>query len=82
MTFAGDDDLMKYLGVHPGSCSVFGLINDKDKHLVVVLDKFVTSADMEENISFHPNINTATVTMKVKDLYTFLDWAGNKVVKE
>lgn len=82
MTFAPDEDLMKYLGVHPGSASVFGLINDKDKHVTVVLDEFVTGADMDEPISFHPNINTATLTMKVRDLYTFLDWAGNKVIKE
>ncbi|NLD20477.1 MAG: prolyl-tRNA synthetase associated domain-containing protein [Clostridiales bacterium] len=82
MTFASDDDLVKYLGVHAGSCSVFGLINDKGNHITVVLDKYVTSADPEEKINFHPNVNTATVTMKVKDFYKFLEWAGNPVIKE
>lgn len=81
MTFARDEDLMKYLGVHAGSCSIFGLINDKEKHVIVVLDDYITSADLDESISFHPNINTATLTMKVRDLYTFLEWTGNKVVK-
>lgn len=82
MTFAGDEDLVKYLGVHAGACSVFGLINDRDKHVTVVLDKYITGADPEEKINFHPNVNTATVAMKVKDLYKFLKWTGNLVILE
>ncbi|MDO4546137.1 MAG: YbaK/EbsC family protein [Bacillota bacterium] len=82
MTFAGDEDLMKYLGVHAGACSVFGLMYDKDNHVTVVLDKYITSAGPEERINFHPNVNTATVGMKVKDFYKFLDWVGNPVIKE
>lgn len=80
MTFAGDEDLVKYLGVHAGSCSVFGLINDEANHITVVLDDYITEAAPEEKISFHPNINTATLTMKVRDLYTFLEWSGNRVL--
>ena len=82
MTFAEDEDLFKYLGVHRGACSVFGLINDKDKHVTVVLDNYVTEASMDEDINFHPNVNTATVSIKVKDFYKFLDWTGNRVIRE
>lgn len=81
VTFAGDEDLVKYLGVHAGSCSVFGLINDVEHKVTVVIDDYVTRSDSEELINFHPNINTATLTMKVKDLFTFLDWTTNKVIR-
>jgi len=82
MTFADDDKIFEYTGVHIGSCSVFGLINDRDRRLTVVLEKLITSADPEDMINFHPNVNTATLSIKIKDMYRFLEWTGNRVIEE
>ncbi len=80
VTFAAEEDLLKYLGVPAGSCSVFGILNDEDKHVTVVLSRTIASAGDDELISFHPNINTATVTITIKDLRRFLAQSGNRVL--
>lgn len=49
---------MKYLGLTPGSVSPFGLINDKEKHVHLFLDESLKTA---RRLSFHPNINTASL---------------------
>lgn len=74
LSFASEKRLNKYLGLTPGSVTPFGLINDDQNHVYVFLDKNLLSA---ERISFHPNINTATLTLKFEDFKKFLDWSGN-----
>jgi Ala-tRNA(Pro) deacylase len=81
-TFASDEDIFAYLGVHIGSCSVFGIINDKKNHVTVVLEKTIGHADPDAIINFHPNVNTVTISLKISDMFRFLDWSGNKVVLE
>jgi Ala-tRNA(Pro) deacylase len=81
-TFAPDEDIFRYFGVHIGSCSVFGIINDKKNHITVVLEKAIGHADPDAIINFHPNVNTATVSIKIRDMFRFLDWAGNRVILE
>ncbi|PYR02330.1 MAG: prolyl-tRNA synthetase associated domain-containing protein, partial [Acidobacteria bacterium] len=51
---------MTHLGLTPGSVSPFGLINDRDHSVRVVLDRDLKSAS---RLSFHPNINTVTFTI-------------------
>lgn len=72
--FASETRLDKYLGLSPGSVSPFGLINDQNREVVVVIDDELRK---EEKINFHPNINTETLTLLFKDFERFLDWAGN-----
>jgi Ala-tRNA(Pro) deacylase len=74
ISFASDERMMKYLGLMPGSVSIFGLINDLEKHVHVFLDKKLLTAD---RISFHPNINTASVVISFSDFEKFLKWKGN-----
>jgi Ala-tRNA(Pro) deacylase len=81
-TFASDEDIFSYLGVHIGSCSVFGIINDKKNHVTVVLEKVIGYADLNAIINFHPNVNTVTVSITIGDLFRFLEWAGNRVILE
>ena len=76
LSFASPDRLMTCLGLTPGSVSPFGLINDP-RHLVTVfLDRDLKSAS---RISFHPNINTVTLTLAFADFEKFLDACGNIV---
>ena len=66
--FASPQRLAKYLGLTPGSVSAFGLINNTDKNVVVVLDE---DLEREEKINFHPNINTETLTILYIDFLLF-----------
>src|SRR3954452_18192877 len=76
LSFASPDRLMSHLGVTPGSVSPFGLINDRDHAVRVVLDRDFQSA---ARLAFHPNINTATFTVARADFTKFLDACGNPV---
>lgn len=74
--FASPEKMMKYLGVTPGSVSAFGLINDIDKVVQVIVDEELLKFDKQ---GYHPNINTATLIISTDDLKKFLNWTGNKV---
>lgn len=81
-TFASDEDIYEYLGVHIGSCSVFGILNDKKNHIAVVLEHAIGHADPDAIINFHPNVNTVTISITIRDMFRFLEWSGNKVILE
>ncbi len=76
LSFASPERLMSHLGVTPGSVSPFGLIHDADHGVRVILDRDLRGADL---ISFHPNINTLTITLRFADFLRFLDGCGNPV---
>jgi Ala-tRNA(Pro) deacylase len=76
LSFASPDRLMTHLGLTPGSVSPFGLINDRDHAVRVVLDRDFQTAT---RLAFHPNINTATLTVSAADFAKFLDACGNPV---
>lgn len=75
LSFASKERLFKHLMLLPGSVSPFGLINDEDKQVEVVIDKDLISLN---EIGFHPNNNEATVTLSFNDFEKFLKWCGNK----
>jgi Ala-tRNA(Pro) deacylase len=74
LSFASPPRLEKYLGVKPGSVSLFGLINDTDNHVHVFLDEKLKEA---ERLSFHPNDNTASLVINHEGFMKFLEWSGN-----
>jgi len=74
ISFASEQRMNKYLGITPGSVSIFGLINDNENHVYVFIDENLKKA---HRISFHPNINTASVIILYSDLVKFLNWTGN-----
>lgn len=74
ISFASQTRMDKYLGVQAGSVSPFGLINDSENHVYLFLDKNLQSS---EKISFHPNINTASVVISFPDFIKYLTWTGN-----
>lgn len=73
LSFASPERLMKYLGVTPGSVSPYGLIHDPDHQVRLFLDRDLKPA---ARISFHPNINTATVVTTFADFERFLRAVG------
>lgn len=74
LTFASDQRLRKYLGVEPGSVSPFGLINDELHHVHLFIDEKLNESD---RLSFHPNLNTASLVIKKSDFLKFLHHQGN-----
>jgi len=74
LSFASNERLFRYLGVLPGAVSPFGLVFDTNHDVSVILDKSIFEAD---TAGFHPNVNTATLVVKVSDLVRFLDLNGN-----
>lgn len=75
LSFASPERLNKYLGLEAGSVSPFGLINDLDHHVKVLIDE---DLQHEKFINFHPNVNTATYTILFSDFKKFLEQTGNK----
>jgi Ala-tRNA(Pro) deacylase len=76
LSFGSPERLMRLLGLEPGSVSPFGLINDRQKEVTVILDEDLKSAS---RVNFHPNVNTATVGLSREDFEKFLAWTGNSV---
>ena len=76
LSFGSPERLMAELGLTPGSVSPFGLINDGDGSVRVLIDQDLRGA---ERLLFHPNINTATVTVSWADLERFLATRRNTV---
>jgi Ala-tRNA(Pro) deacylase len=74
LSFASPERLFQEMGLTPGSVSPFGLINDPDHSIRVAMDRDLQSAP---RISFHPNINTATVVLAFADFLRFLEVCGN-----
>lgn len=65
LSFASSEDMLKYLGLHPGSVSVMGLINDTSKSVQLLID---SSLLKKEYFCCHPCKNTSTLKFKTKDI--------------
>ena len=76
LSFANEKYLDQYLGIKPGSVSPFALLNDEENQVVFYLDEKLFKS---ETISFHPLINTSTITMKTKDFINFIIGNNKKI---
>lgn len=74
ISLASPKRLKKYLGLQGGSVSPFGLIHDHTNHVHLFIDKNLQKA---RKISFHPNLNTASLVLTWKNFIRFLDYTGN-----
>lgn len=74
LTFANDQELMAILGLTPGSVSPFGLINDHDHLVTVLIDQELMTKDY---LLFHPNTNTATLEISRSGFDRFLNYTGH-----
>ena len=74
--FASEDRLMRYLGVPSGSVSPFNLLNSTGKEVCLVVEEALLS---HEKLAFHPNENTATLVLSVRDFMKYLRSLENRV---
>lgn len=74
LSFASPERMMKYLGVRPGSVSLFTLVNDANHEVTLFVDNKLREA---EKVSFHPNDNTASLVISNTDMMKFIENIGN-----
>lgn len=65
LSFAKPEYMEKYLDITPGSVSVMGLMNDREKKVRLLIDQDVLE---EEYFACHPCINTSSLRFKTADL--------------
>ena len=75
LSFASEERMMKYLGVRPGSVSLFTLINDVNHEVILFIDSQLRNA---EKVSFHPNDNRASLVISNSDMLKFVQSMGNE----
>ncbi len=65
LSFASEDYMAQFLDVHPGSVSVLGLMNDRERRVRLVINEDVLK---EAFFGCHPCENTSSVRFATKDL--------------
>lgn len=75
LSFGPAELMLELIGVTPGSVTPFGLINDPEGRIRVVLDARLAG---DEPVNFHPLVNTATTTIAAADLLAFLRATGHE----
>ena len=76
LSFGSPERLMSTMGLTPGSVSPFGLLNDVAHAVRVIVDEDLRHV---ERLIFHPNINTASLTISIADFERFLAARENHV---
>ena len=65
LSFAKPEYMEKYLDITPGSVSVLGLMNDREKKVRLLIDEDVLK---DEYFACHPCINTSSLKFRMEDL--------------
>lgn len=65
LSFAKAEAMERYLDITPGSVSVMGLMNDKEKKVSLLIDEDVLK---KEYFGCHPCVNTSSLCFTTKDL--------------
>ena len=79
LSFASPEEMERMLGTTPGSASVLGLMNDRDREVTLLIDADILAS---ESIGAHPLVNTASLGLSVSDLLTvFLPAVGHTYQK-
>lgn len=74
-SFASPERLMETLGVIPGAVTPLALINDQEQRVNVIIEQRLLDYPL---LTFHPLINTATVTLSPADLLRFIHACGHQ----
>ena len=65
LSFAGEEDMQKYLNTLPGSVSIMGLMNDTENHVTLLIDKDILK---DPFIGCHPCVNTSSLKIRTADI--------------
>lgn len=70
LSFAKTEELKEILQLEQGSVTPFGIINDTNNKVGLVIDSELKN----KKLLFHPNINTKTISITYDDLIKFIDF--------
>ena len=73
LRFASEDDLQGILGLRGGAVSPFGVLNDEEGKVQVVIDEALRDWPA---VGVHPNDNTATLRVPLSDLLALFEDRG------
>ena len=65
LSFASPEDMVKHLGLEPGSVSIMGLMNDLDDSVQLLIDEDVLK---DEYLGCHPCVNTSSLKLRTLDI--------------
>lgn len=65
LSFGDETHMVDYLDIHPGAVSVMGLMNDRENHVQLLIDRDLTK---EEFLGCHPCVNTSSLKLKLSDV--------------
>ena len=71
------EELYHYLGLEPGAVSPLALVWPGARDITVVVDEDLRGLEL---VSFHPGVNTATVTSHSRELERFLAAMGKQLI--
>jgi Ala-tRNA(Pro) deacylase len=74
LSFGKSEALQDYLGVVPGSVTLFSVLNDTDANVRLVLDKALFD---HAQVWFHPMRNTASTRIASAELLRFAEATGH-----
>lgn len=77
LSLASPEQLRRVLGVEPGSVGPFGLLNPGASEVTLLVEERLRESSQA---SFHPNINTSTLTLRWQDFERYLQKVGNPVI--
>lgn len=69
LSFAQEENLEQILKLQKGSVTPFGIINDKNNLVKLIIDKDLKN----HKVLFHPNVNTKTISLNFDDLIKFIE---------
>ena len=76
LMFGKEPDLLRLLGVTPGSVTMMGLMHDTDHQVEFWIDQSIWDA---QTVQCHPLVNTATIVVPHDGLVKFFEKTGHKV---
>lgn len=77
-SFGSAERLMEYLGVTPGSVTLYALINDPGARVRLVLDEALFAHDL---VNFHPLSNDATTAISPDGMLKFVRAMGREPIR-
>ena len=66
LSFASGEHMERYLDITPGSCSILGLMNDREHAVRLLVDEDVLRGEW---VGMHPCINTTSLKVRTRDLF-------------
>ena len=66
LSFAPEEYLLEFLDITPGSVSIMGLMNDREKRVRLLVDSELLK---DEYFACHPCINTSSMKIKTEDIF-------------